>query len=318
MDILVTGATGFVGAHLCRRLARDGHRVTVFRRSSSDLSLLRGVTFQDAVGELTDEESVERAVQNHEAVIHAAASLTQSSLLYKVNVAGTDSVIAACRKGGVRRLVHVSSVAAIGISPDRQHPANETCSFGLESGCWSYGSSKRQAEKRVLQASSTGLDAVIVNPSWIFGPHGQIFRGSEVFIKVLRNKVLPCFDGGGNAVHVHDVVDGIVAALKVGRTGERYILGGENLTWRQMSEIAANVFGLKRVFVPVPSLVTNAAALMFGVLGTATGWRPRISRHLASRFSYYDSGKASAELGYHPRPYRQIVEDYSRFRERPS
>jgi len=310
----VTGGTGFLGAHLCRRLIRDGHRVTVFHRPSSDLSLLRGVSFRGAVGDLADEGSVKRAVQDHEAVIHAAAYLGQSSPLFSINVAGTGSVITACRESGVKRLVHVSSVAAIGISPDRHRPANETCSFSLERTGLSYASSKRQAENAVLQASSTGLDTVVVNPSWIFGPHGRSFRGSEAFLKVLRNKLLPCFVGGGNIVHVRDVVDGIVAALKGGRTGERYILGGENLTWRNMSEIVANVFGLKRVFVSVPSPVTDAAALVFEMLGTATGWRPRISQHLASRFVYYDSSKASAQLGYRPRLYREIVEDYLRFR----
>lgn len=322
MDILVTGGTGFVGSHLCRRLVEAGHRVTVFHRPSSDMSVLRGLGVRPAIGDLTDELSVKRAFRNHEAVVHAAGDQIRwphrERVHYHVNLEGTRAVIAGCRKAGVRRLVHVSSTATIGISPDPGHPANETFPFNLEHSGLGYYLSKKQGEDEVLRAAVEGLDAVVVNPGTICGPHGRSFRGSEVFTAVLRSRIVPYFIGGRNVVHVDDVVAGIVAALARGRAGERYILGGENLTLRRMAEIAADALGLPgRVFVPVPPIITGAAALLFEALGAVTGRAPRINRelhYLAGRFLFYDSGKAAAELDYRARSYRAIAEDYRRFR----
>lgn len=322
MDILVTGGTGFVGSHLCRRLVEAGHRVTVFHRPSSDMSVLRGVDVRESIGDLSEEPSVKRAVRDHEVVIHAASDLVRwphrERVHYQINVEGTRAIIAGCREAGVRRLVHVSSVATIGISPNPRDPANETFPFNLERSSLSYHLSKKQAEDEVLRAVSEGLGAVVVNPSSICGPHGRNFRGSEVFTTVLRSKIVPYFVGGRNVVHVDDVVEGIVAALARGRAGERYILGGENLTLRRMAEIAADGLGLPgRVFVPVPPIITGAAALLFEALGAVTGRAPRINRelhYLAGRFLFYDSGKAAAELDYRARSYRAIAEDYRRFR----
>ncbi len=325
MDILVTGATGFVGVHLCRRLLEDGHRVTVLRRPTSDSSILSGLDLVHVIGDVTDDASVKPAVQGREAVIHAAAHLDQSPHLknvqYKVNVEGTRNVVAACRESHVRRLVHVSSVAAVGIPSDRHHPADEAFPFNLEGSGLSYHLSKRRAEDVVLEGVSSGLVASIVNPSSICGPHRLGFRGGEVPASVLRSAVVPYFVGGRNMVHVGDVVGGILAVLKRGRPGERYILGGENLTWREMSEIAADALRLKRVFVPVPPLVTGAVALASEAFHSVTGRRSRITNavhYLASRFLFYDSTKARTELGYHARTYRQIVEEYFDWREHGS
>lgn len=322
MDILVTGATGLVGARLCRRLLNAGHRVTVFHRRSSDLSVLRDLGINYVIGDLTDGSSIRHAVRGHEVVVHAAADLARwprpERALYAVNVEGTRDVAAACRGAGVRRLVHVSTVATIGISSNPRLPADETFPFNLERSGQRYHLSKKQAEDEVLRAASDGLDAVVVNPSTICGPHGHTFRGSEVFTRVLRSRIVPYFVGGRNMVHVDDVADGIVSALTRGRAGERYILGGENLTYRRMAEIAATALELTgRILVPLPPLVTGAAALVFEASAVVTGRPPKIDReahYLARHFLYYDSGKASAELGYRPRSYGAIVEDYKRFR----
>lgn len=320
MDILVTGATGLVGARLCRRLVDDGHRVTAFHRPSSDLAVLHDLGISYVIGDLTDGPSIREAVRNHEAVIHAAADLARSpsrEAVDAVNVKGTLDVIAGCRKAGVRRLVHVSSVATIGVSPDPRVAADETFQFNLTRSGLRYHLSKKKAEDEVLRAASDGLDAVVVNPSTICGPHGHTFRGNEVFARVLGSRLVPYFVGGRNMVHVDDVADGIVSALARGRTGERYILGGENLTWRRMAEIAADAFGLTdRIFVPLPPLVTGAAALAFEAWSVVTGLPPKINREahdFARRFLYYDSGKAAAELDYRPRSYRGIAENYKRF-----
>ena len=325
MDILVTGATGFVGSHLCRRLVDRGHRVTAFHRPSSDLSILGDLAIRTVSGDITDAESVARAVEGHEAVIHAAAHLTHwppgDTIHERVNVAGTRILAAACVHGGVRRLVHISSVAAVGLPEDKGHPADETRPFNLENRSLHYHLSKRRAENEVLAAVREGLDTVIVNPGSICGAHRGYFRGGEVCAQVLRSRVVPYFLGGRNVVHVDDVVDGVESALHRGRIGERYILGGENLTWRRMAEIAADIYQLKPIFVPVPPLVTGAAALIFERWAKVNGARPRISyeiHYAASRYWFYSSAKAAAELGYRPRGYREIVLDYSGFRRTAS
>lgn len=316
MDVLVTGATGFVGSHLCHRLHAQGHRVSVLRRPTSDASPLDGLDLTHVVGDITDPTSVSRAVRGQEIVIHAAGHLDQSPRLaplqYTVNVEGTRNVVAACRESGVRRLVHLSSVVAVGLPRDRRRPADETLVFNLERSGLRYAISKRHAEDAVLQGVAQGLDAVIVNPSTICGPFRGSFRGREVPAGVRRSPVVPYFLGGRNVVHVRDVVEGTLGALAHGRVGERYILGGENLTWREMAHIAAEVLGCRRVFVPVPPLVTAAAAALER-LGTLAGRRPRITyavHYAASRFWFYDSRKAAAELGYTARSYREIVEEY--------
>ena len=305
MRIGVTGATGFLGTHLCRRLRADGHDVVALRRASSDARVLDELGIESVVADIADRDAVASLVGGCDAVVHAAALLTYGERLAaeheRVNVEGTRVVCDACRSAGVGRLLHVSSVAALGIPGDGP-PANESFSSSVDG--LSYHGSKRHAEEIVASAVAEGLDAVVVNPSSLQGPFGGTFRGDRVVIGVRRRRVVPTFVGGVNVVHVEDVVAGAVAALANGRSGERYILGGENLTWRRMAEIAAEELGVRRVFVPVPSPVTAAASRLAAA-------RFSRDRHLlGSRHLYFDSGKAQAELGYRYRPYREIVREY--------
>jgi dihydroflavonol-4-reductase len=315
MRVLVTGATGFLGSHLCARLSQEGHEVTALRRKTSDLSGLIGRPIRHVLGDVTDAQSVSQAVRGQEIVIHAAAVVgyAPSQALQPVNEGGTRNVVAACRRLGVKRLVHISSVAAIGIPEDRCRPADEAFVFNLEGTALGYHISKRRAEEVVGRAVAEGLDAVIVNPSSIKGPHGRYFRGSELLDGVRRRSVVPCFSGGTNLVHVEDVVDGVLSALRHGRTGERYILGGENLTWREMARMAADLLRVRRVFVAVPGIVTGIAAWTEPMIGPVTGHRPRITYDVhfcAKRFLFYDSRKAADELGFKPRPYADILRQY--------
>ncbi|HEV2098209.1 MAG TPA: NAD-dependent epimerase/dehydratase family protein [Stellaceae bacterium] len=315
MRVLVTGGTGFLGSHLCARLVGEGYEVTVLRRPTSDLGGLSRLGVRSAIGDVTDADSVNRAVDGQRFVIHAAALVGAASAAVHtaVNETGTCHVAAACRRLGVERLVHVSSVAAVGIPDDRRQPADEGFMFNLEGSPLGYHLSKRRAEQAVSRAAAEGLDAVIVNPSAIKGPHGQYFRGDEIPNAVRRRTVVPCFSGGTNVVHVDDVVDGVLGALRRGRTGERYILGGENLTWRQLARVAADLIGVRRMFVTVPAMMTGAAALSGRTMERLTGHRPRVTDDVhfcASRFLFYDSRKAMTELDFRPRPYAQIVREY--------
>jgi dihydroflavonol-4-reductase len=321
MRVLITGATGFLGGHLCRRMVSDGHEVTILRRPTSDVAGVDGLDVVPMVGDVTDGPSLDPAVKGQEVVVHAAARGGTADAPASVNVEGTRNVVVACRRYGVRRLVHVSSAAAIGI-PDRgDDPADERFAFNLDHLAgrgFDYHISKRRAEE-VVNDVGADVDAVIVNPGWIWGPFGRGFRGSEVIDGVIRRPIVPCFRGGCNIVHVTDVVDGIVAALARGRTRERYILGGENLRHRKIAEIIADGLGVKRLLVPVPPLVTAVAASALPFLGRLRGTRPRITRdthYYTSRSVFYDSTKARMQLGYAPRPFADIVRDYARHRMR--
>lgn len=317
MRILVTGAAGFLGSYICRRLIRNGHTVTAFLRASSDPTALNNLPIDCATGDITDADAVMRAIKNHEGVIHAAANLTYwrgvRAIQDRVNIDGTRNVVEACQQNKVHRLVHISSVAAIGIPSDANSPANEKFEFNLESSRLNYHLSKRRAEEIVLRAVANGLNAVIVNPSTPFGPFGSHYRGGEMIDKVRRSRFAAYFHGGISIAHIVDVVDGVVAAMRQGTSGQRYILAGENVTYRQIVQVAAQQLGVKRSFVPVPPWVTGLASAIEEPISAITGKRPHITydtHYCSNRFQFYDSSKARTELGYAPRTFLKIVKEY--------
>lgn len=312
MKILVTGATGFLGSHLCRRLLAEGHSVRALSRPNANRSKVVGLAIEFAEGDVTDPTAVLRATTGCELVIHAAANLAYwrgtEAAQTRVNVDGTRNVAEAARSAGVRRMVQVSSTAAVGIPEDPSCPANEDFPFNLGNSGLNYHISKRRAEEEVLAAVDRGLDAVIVNPASIH----SIQRGIDLLAKVRANRIVTYFGGGNCFVHVDDVVSGILAAAARGESGQRYILGGENLTFRAAAEEAAGLLGLARRFVRVPRAVTYGAAVLLEPLAQITNRPPRISRlvhYCANRFQYYDSGKARRFLGYAPRDFGAILEE---------
>lgn len=316
MKALVTGATGFLGSHLCRRLVREGYEVAALSRPTSKTDLLDELPVDMRVGDITDPQTVDEAVAGNEVVFHAAAHLAywsgQKDLQNEINIRGTENLVGACRRAGVKRLIHVSSVAAVGIPPDPAHPADENFRFNLGGSSLNYHISKKRAEEIVCEAAAKGLEAVVVNPSTIWGRFGNFFRGAEIAQKVRQSRIVPYYTGGICVVHVEDVVEGMMAALERGRPGERYILGGENLTIREISEIAAREQKVRRTFVPVPRPVSWLAAAILESAALVSRRRPRISyatHYGASRFHYYDSGKAKKELRYSPRDFVEIIRE---------
>ena len=311
MNILVTGGTGFLGSHLVPRLARDGHTVTVLRRGTSEVRGARDLPVRYVAGDVTNADQVRAAVRGQEVVIHTAAGLSGPSnraRSFEGNVTGARNVADACLTGGVRRLVHVSSVAAIGIARDAT-PATEEFRFNLEGSRLHYHVSKHRAEHAVLDDCTRGLDAVIVNPGGLWGPFGADYRGGDVVRMVERARTVRYTAGGVCVVHAADVADGIVAAMERGTSGERYILGGDNLGFREWMAAIAAALGVQRKLVAVPRVVTRLVA---GAVAPLAAWSPRFyGAYIRARFAglstFYDSGKAARTLGYRPRGFDAVA-----------
>lgn len=312
MTTLITGATGFVGSHLTKRMIAEGHSVRILCRAASSNARLAGLNIEKYVGDVTDYESVRAAISDCEFVIHAAADLSYWSggedRQMRVNVDGTRNVARAAREAGVKRLLHVSSVAAIGIPTGPCQPANEQFVFNLENSGLTYHISKRRAEEEVLAEVARGLDAVIVNPASIQGRERTI----ALMNSVRRSPFVPCFSGGNCIVDVEDVVHGITAALASGERGQRYILGGENLTFRDLSEKAAKALDLRRRFVSIPPIATKLGAALLEPLARVRNRPPKITymiHYCANRFQYFDSTKARQRFGYAPRDVNAILKE---------
>jgi dihydroflavonol-4-reductase len=275
MRVYVTGASGFVGSHVARELRE------------------RGAEVRDHFVDLGDLAGLERALEGCDAVFHVAALYSfdePAAELERVNVAGTRNVIAACRSQGVGRLVHTSSCATCGPVPGR--PATEEDSPPPWELSVPYKRTKLEAERLVLES---GLDAVAVNPTtpvgegdWRPTPTGRMIRGAA------SGRYRAFLDIGLNVVDVRDVARGHVLALERGRSGERYILGGVNLTLAELFAAVCDLAGRPRPRIRIPYAAVRAASLA-GI----------VNRHeatLARLPAYFSSAKAESELGYRPGP----------------
>ncbi|MBF8255893.1 MAG: nucleoside-diphosphate-sugar epimerase [Anaerolineales bacterium] len=233
--ILVTGATGFIGSQLCRALAAEGRHVRALHRRTSSLKALDGVAVDLHVGDILDPASLEPALRGVSLVFHAAAQSAywrRPQDVLQAAVDGTRNVVEAARRAGVRRVVLTSSVAALGV-PAAGELLDEAHPFNLPPGRFLYGFSKARSEEAARQAAGSDLELVIVNPSIVLGA-GDVNRISgSIILESARGRAFVYTDGGANYVHIDDVTAGHLAAAARGRPGERYILGGENLTHRQ-------------------------------------------------------------------------------------
>jgi len=307
MNILVTGGTGFIGSWLVKRLVGSGHRVRLLHRRTSSLDELTGVTFESSFGDVTSLDSVMSACRGVDSVFHLAGVVGYSKAMReqmeKVNVKGTQNVIEACQKKEVRRLLHVSSVAAIGAS-FKPTMLNENSPFSIEHLHLGYFETKRAAEELVKSAvKQKKIDAVIVNPSTAYGP-GDAKKGSrKVQIKVAQGRFPFYPSGGASIVSIHDVIDGMVKAWQNGRSGERYILSGENLYVRDVFRKIAARAGSKPPMIYLP----RSVALAMGRVGNQLEkWGKKTpinveNAWVSSMFHWFDSSKAKIELGFSPR-----------------
>lgn len=316
MKTLVTGATGFVGSVLVRRLVGAGQAVRILRRASSSLDLLGDVAerVEHVVGDVTAPETLPAAFDGITHVYHTAASLGLGrgarAQLWRVNVEGTAHVVDAARAAGVARLVHTSSMAAFGRPDDQTVVIDETTPWQAARANSEYARSKHAAELEVHRAIAEGLDAVLVNPSLIFGV-GRPGENTRRLAEAVRDGKVPAVPTGGtNVVDVEDVAEGHLRAMEHGQTGARYFLGSENLAWHEIFGTLADAFGTRpphRTLPPRAALAFGTAAEVFAAL---TRTPPRFTREMArqtARFYRYDNTRAIEELGCTFRPFRETA-----------
>ncbi len=317
---LVTGASGFLGRLLVRRLADEGRPVRVLERRPSDA--FDGLTVERARGDVTDPSSLVGAVRDVDLVFNLAGVVSYEDAdvdrLHDVNAAGVEHVLAAARQAGVRRVVHVSSVAAVGMALDPAQPPDEDAPFPDRAWRNPYARTKRLGEEAALRAAADGQDVVVVNPGLTIGA-GDVNRISTFSIEqYLRGTLRTTMRGGLHYVDARDVVDGILLAERAGRSGRRYILGTPdgNLPHDAFFRLVGEISGRRRRTVALPAPVVVGAGVALARLRVPLPLRPGELRN--GRYHWYaTTARAIEELGYRPRPVAEAIESTVRwFRER--
>jgi dihydroflavonol-4-reductase len=311
MPTLVTGATGFVGGAVARRLVAEGESVRVLVRRSSNHANIEALQVEVAEGDLRDKESVARAIRGCDAVFHVAADYRlwspRPQELYDSNVTGTRNVMEAALEAKVRRVVYTSSVATLG-SPSDGSAADEDTPSGLSDMIGHYKRSKFLAEEVVTTlVAERGLPAVIVNPSTPVGagdvkptPTGRMIRDAAL------GRIPAYVDTGLNIVAVEDVAHGHLLALEKGAIGRRYVLGGDNLPLREILACIAEMVERKPPSIRLPRGLIYPIAYLSQALAALTGGpEPQVTvdgLRMSKKKMYFSSARAERELGYRARP----------------
>jgi len=324
MKVLVTGATGFVGAAVARALLAEGYEVRALVRANSDRSNLEGLRVVAVTGDLTDVPSLREASRGCRALFHVAADYRlgtrEPGELYRNNVEGTRNILLAARDAGVERIVYTSSVATVGLPADGA-PGTEDTPVSIDDMIGHYKRSKFLAEQLVLEAAAAGMPAVIVNPSTPVGP-GDIkpTPTGQIILDAAAGRTPAYVDTGLNVVHVDDVAAGHLLAFDRGRPGERYILGGENLSLRDILGAIAREVGRRPPRIELPHSVVLPIAYLAEGWSRLTGKETRISVEsvrMSRKRMFFSSAKAETALGYRHRPAAAAFSDAVRwFRER--
>ena len=317
MTCLVTGANGFVGAAIVRALLADRRRVVALVRAGSDLRNLASSAAEIRRGDVTDADSLRRALEGCREVIHAAADYRlwtdDAGAMYRTNVEGSTNVISVAAELGVERAVYTSSVAALGTHADGS-AADEESPVSLADMVGHYKRSKFLAEQAVRDAArSTGLPVVIVNPSTPIGP-GDIkpTPTGRIIVDAATGRIPAYVDTGLNVVHVDDVARGHLLALERGRVGERYILGGQNLSLCDILARVAALTGRRAPTLQLPRWPLYPLAFVAEGVARLTHREPRLSLdglRMSAKHMYFSSRKAERELGFTARPADEAIRD---------
>lgn len=306
MKVFVTGATGFLGSHVARVLKEQGAELRLLVRQKSDRRNLEGLNAEQVVGDLREPQSLESAMVGCDTVFHVAADyrlwVRDPQEMYSSNVEGTRAILNAARKNNVRRIVYTSSVATMGFTSDGRL-ADENSPVTLQDMIGPYKRSKFMAEEIAVRAGRDSLDVVIVNPSTPVGERDiKPTPTGRIILDFLKKKFPAYVDTGLNLVDATECARGHIAALEKGRSGERYILGGENLTLKQILDKLAAITGLPSPRLKVPYVMALATGVVDELFtGRLLGREPRATIdavRMGRKKMFVSSAKAEKELGW--------------------
>ncbi len=304
MSILVTGATGFIGTNLVRKLVNQGETVRILRRDWSNMLGLKGLAIEEHIGDIRDYQTVRKAVKGCKRIYHLAALLKiapfERERFQKINVQGSENIALAALEEGIEKLVYTSSIAAIGFGTEK-NPATEESEFNLGQFKLPYIDTKRSGEQKILEYCKSGLPAVVVNPGYVMGPWDKHPGLNKLLVLAARGKLWYYIGGGLSIVDVDDVVQGHILAMEKGQIGERYILSNENLTYKEFITMANEFSGKKPPKIKIPFLLTLITGYLAEAAGTLFRFNPGISSGIARMTSithYVSSDKAKKEIGF--------------------
>ena len=306
MKVFLTGATGFVGSHVARVYADAGAELRLLTRSSSNLASIEGITAEVVVGDLREAEGLRSAVTGCEAVVHVAADyrlwVRDPKSMYAANVDGTRELLRIARESGVRRVVYTSSVATMGFRKDGTI-VNEDSPVSIDDMIGHYKRSKFLGELEAIKAAHAGQEVMILNPTTPIGAGDAKPTPTGRIVVDFLNKNFPAYvDTGLNLVDVNEVARMHLVALDKGTPGERYILGGENLTLKQILDRMSAITGLPSPTMKVPHSVAMAFAFFDeNFTGKLLGKEPRATVEavrMGKKMMFASSAKAERELGF--------------------
>jgi dihydroflavonol-4-reductase len=306
MLAFVTGASGFLGSHVAKVLCEQGASLRLLVRASSNLKNLQGLNADTVTGDLRDPASLEKALAGCDTVFHVAADyrlwVRDPHQMYRANVEGTRALLDAARKNAVQRIVYTSSVATIGFTSNG-HTADEDSPVSLDDMIGHYKRSKFMAEQIALEAGRSGMHVVTVNPTTPVGEQDvKPTPTGRIVLDFLKRKFPAYVETGLNLVDVRDCARGHVAALEKGKSGERYILGGENLTLKQILDKLAAITGLSSPRVKLPYIFAFATGIIDETItGRMLNKEPRATMdavRMGKKMMFATSAKAERELGW--------------------
>lgn len=313
MKALVTGATGFVGYWVARKLQERGHSVKILVRQLPPH--LENTTFEIAYGDLRDKDSLRKALQDCNQLYHVAAHYRlwdkNPKVFYDINVEGTRNLMTLASETNLEKIIYTSSVATIKIMPDKV-PSTEANEAGIEDMIGDYKKSKFLAEMVVREMAQDGLPVVIVNPSAPVGSYDvKPTPTGKIIVDFLQGKMPAYLDTGLNLVDVEDVAIGHILAAEKGEIGKRYILGNQNLRLIDILQILAKISGKKAPKIRMPYWIAYAAGKASEIFAQCTGQEPAIPLdgvRMAKKFMFFDSSLAKKEIGYEPQSIEAALE----------
>ncbi len=321
MTTLVTGAAGFLGSHVARQLVSRGEEVRVLMRATSTNRAITDLSLEYVTGDLRDPASLDRAMAGVQKVFHVAADYRlwarRSQEIYDSNVGGTKNVLEAAKKAGVAQFIYTSTVATIAV--DRPELPNETTDAKLEEMVGHYKRSKWLAEKEVLDAAKSGFPAIVAMPTTPVGPGDwKPTPTGKIILDFLNGKMPGYVETGLNFVGVEECAAGHLLVAEKGEVGERYLLGGENLTLKQMLDALAQLTGLPAPTLKIPHGLALGVAYASTVLSWLIGKEPQIPVEgvkIAQHMMFVDCARAQRELGFQAGPVAAALERAVRWYE---